>query len=1131
MVLLSILAARLHRSRWPLYAEPALAFIPVSLFFLAYDERLFGQPLTSAQYGIVWAGLGMLHLLAAALLDARLTGYAHGLFLGGYALSTIAVLYTLLNPAELVWTLGLFTLAAIGSVLLVHFERHRTWEALLRLFLGDQQDPLRAIVRSAFLWLAALTFPFWCTLLLSNLKIVKEFTWLGSGLAALAFLGLAAWLKRIEPVYAWPLHSAAQLYTLLGVMTTLPLTTYRLGNAFPPTAIMRLPVLGVIAVQALAVIFYIAAARSLRWPGFAHIAAWLSFFPYTLAWIVFAPYRPAVHFALPWMGWAALLLVVGFLLDRADANVRHAHGPYLAGYVLAGFALWWSTPDRLVNLYALGSCILLAILSQALIHFGQHRSFDDLVSLIFPVPGSIPYRAMRAAFLFFAAYAFPAWLVQLLIYQDVPPTWRGLALALLAPLYIGLGLALRRSRGEYTWPLYSAGYALTAAAVPLAFNDLKLFIYVLALNTLVYAVSAFIFRQPFWFYLSNLLLPIVVVLTLQYNHLLDDRWVAGTLMGLSFAYFGIGRLFDTRGQSAYPPKKAKAFAMPFYIFGYLLSAVALAASTGEKILAIYIFSAGVILYALSAWAFRKVRFLYPATWLAVVPYYLLMTMTTLPPPWYGLGRLPLILVLILLGRAFFHRRPIGPLRGALGHPAMPFYLLAYFLSISMLIYSRSEPLPFTLAFAAGALLYFGSALLFRHPAWLYPTLLSAHMALLVYFTIAPSGSPAYYISLPFLGLTWVEALIGYWVGRSFTTAQQAEPGRWIFKLGHWELDFGRLPSFGYLIAPTWAQPIFIFTLLDILVWQGVALGGYDTAVIVASGYAVLLGLLAVLWLDGGLTYAALAFFLLAVGARLKWLGLPFAEGVAWFGGFGLGLYLVERLLAPLSEGRPRLELWSRPLVRTAVALTTLAIPLTLFTIVRHPVAAAAALACAGALYVALAYRRRHLSLGYLGMALLEIAWVLALVVRQVQQPQWYAIPTGLYFTIVGLLERRRGRPVYAALLEAFGLAVMLITSFIQSLNGAQGFPYFLLLLVEGLLVIWWGAARRVRLPFFSGLAASVLNVVAQIVVRIQVYEVSRWVIILGVGLALVTIAIFVERQRERILAQAKIWRDQLETWD
>ena len=133
----------------------------------------------------------------------------------------------------------------------------------------------------------------------------------------------------------------------------------------------------------------------------------------------------------------------------------------------------------------------------------------------------------------------------------------------------------------------------------------------------------------------------------------------------------------------------------------------------------------------------------------------------------------------------------------------------------------------------------------------------------------------------------------------------------------------------------------------------------------------------------------------------------------------------------------------------------------------------------------------------------------------------------------GLLKPQRspgGHRLYSQILESFGLAILLVTSFIQSLNGAQGFPYFVLLLVEGVLVMWWGAARRQKIPFFAGLGASVLNVVAQVVVLISVYEVNRWFIILGVGLTLVVLAVFVERRRERLLIQAQTWRDALETW-
>ncbi|MEK7328393.1 MAG: hypothetical protein AAB217_24375, partial [Chloroflexota bacterium] len=169
----------------------------------------------------------------------------------------------------------------------------------------------------------------------------------------------------------------------------------------------------------------------------------------------------------------------------------------------------------------------------------------------------------------------------------------------------------------------------------------------------------------------------------------------------------------------------RAFALAFYAPGYLLSAIALAVASGERFLAIEVYSAGVILYALSAWVFRESVFLYPAAWLAAVPYYLGMTLT-IQPGWYGLGWLPLIVGYIALGRFVFHKKPLGSLRvwefGGKGvgetaplphshtpipfftHPATPFYLLAYALSLSMMILSQANALTFTLALASGAVI-------------------------------------------------------------------------------------------------------------------------------------------------------------------------------------------------------------------------------------------------------------------------------------------------------------------------------------------------------------------------------------------------------------------------------------------
>jgi hypothetical protein len=284
-----------------------------------------------------------------------------------------------------------------------------------------------------------------------------------------------------------------------------------------------------------------------------------------------------------------------------------------------------------------------------------------------------------------------------------------------------------------------------------------------------------------------------------------------------------------------------------------------------------------------------------------VPYYLAMSLIPLPVQWYGLGWVPLILAYILVGRFAFHRSPLDLLRiKSLAHPAMPFYLLAYALSINMIVLSAGSPLTLTLAYAAGAAIYFGSAALFRRPVWLYPGLLAAHLALLTYFTYQLVQTPVHYLSLIFLVVTWVVTLIGYAFTRFKLPASQAAKGGFLdeqlIKLGKWELDLTDQPSIRYLLSPSWAQPFFVFAVLDMLAWQIVALFGFETAIVVALGYAVLLGLFAMLWRDEGLAYGALAFGLLAAGARLMWAQATLAEMLAWLGGIGFGIYLIGRLV-------------------------------------------------------------------------------------------------------------------------------------------------------------------------------------------------------------------------------------------
>jgi hypothetical protein len=582
------------------------------------------------------------------------------------------------------------------------------------------------------------------------------------------------------------------------------------------------------------------------------------------------------------------------------------------------------------------------------------------------------------------------------------------------------------------------------------------------------------------------------------------------------------------------------FAMALYAPGYVLSAVAMAVASSERTLALGVYSSAVLLYALSARVFREPIFLYPAAWLVAVPYYIGLTFTSLPQDWYGLAWLPLIVGYIVIARLVFQKSPLGikDLRSffqALEQPSMPFYTLAYGLSVSMMVLSLGDTLTLSLALIASSVIYFASAALFRNYGWLYPALLTTHFAVGALYNHLPLNLPSHYITLPFLILLWILALVGRHFEKRFPQADEAEVEKLSLKLLGFEVDFGRLPHLDHIFTPSWAQPFFIFVILDVFLWQALALEGLDTAIILAVGNALLIAFFSMDWKDSILSYSALAFLIMGAFFRLSWTAMPPAEIFAWLSGLGCLLYLIAMIAEQTASGEVlrfrSLSIWVKPMTWTAILLTAVGVLVTLPQVRTYGVAATASLGFAGMFYLTLAYVKRNTNLSYLGLALLEFDWVLILIDQEIKQPQLYAIPAGLYFVLVGYLERGRGRKLFATILEGFGLAVILITSFIQSIEGASGFPYFLLLLIEGVLVVWWGAMQRRKVPFFMGIGASVLAVVSQVILLVNIYDVQRWIIILGVGLLLVSAAVFVERKREQIIAQTQEWLEALEAWD
>ena len=1146
--------AAMKRQRIFSLVSAALSILPFTALLLVL------QSLTPEGIVIAWSAWSGVLLLAGFLLDRAPQGsprYAHGPYLAGYVFASVFLLASL----QMLWlniiVLGMFVSYALLSSITVHYHRHQTWDDFAGLF-GSPKTTVVRVIRGAFLWVTAWLFPLWCVQILLQLNIEYAFRWLALSVPALLYLWLGRQLSKREPTYSWPFFSAAHVYVPLALF-------FSCGNLLDAggqiiqglsspviTPERLLTYMGQGLVGLFVTLFYSAWAGMKGQRIYAHISAWLSILPIT-ALLLCLQLFTAVQIVIAWGAWAGILMLAGFLLDNSlgspQGSPRHAHGTYLTGYLLALICLVTAFQDQWLTIVLLGMCITFTALSSVALNFHRHQTWEDFINFFWR-KDSLVRRGARLLFLFFAVYALPVWIFLVEKYYPIGFTyaWQGVSLALLAPLLIAGGLYLRRFNPDYTWPFYSAGYTLTALGVMLAADDQRLAIYVLILDIVVYAASSVIFRQTFWLYLATCLAPITALVILNYNNLLINPAISWTFMGIAYLYFAAGQFLD-RHQAK--NASVATYAMPFYFPAFILSAIslAIAAADSHAVVALGIFPLGVLLYGFSTWRFREPLFAYPAAWLSIAPYYLVVTMyTAIPSIWYGLAWLPLILTFIFLGRFVFRRAPseghavhfdITSPRAifrSLNQTSAPFYLIAYALSLTMVFTSQNNSLTFTLACATAMLLYLFSALLFRHPGWIYPTLFFAHLTLLAYFAMSPSNAPARMISLPFMILTCIEAMVGYFVSRRYKVAEigEATSGHLIFKFFGNQVDFGSFPSLGFLSVPSWAQPIFIVVVIDTIGWESLALSGLDTGIWVSAGFFLLFVLLATLWQDSLLAYLALGLGSLAFNLQLQSMGYNTLYTFTGLGGLGLGLYLYSWLadICPVGWLKGALSVWRQPLANTAIALSILGLVVTLPMIANESVPAALALGFSGALYLTMSLRQRTYLLGYVGMGLLLAGWSLLLFKQNISEPQFYAIPAGLYFTGMGFFERSRRPGRFALIIESLGLAILLVTAFTQStVYGEKGFPYFLLLLAEGLLVIWWGAIQHLRIPYIIGLISVVVNVLTQAIVFINIHPVDRLVIILTVAFFIMSFAVFGTWKRDQMITRGQEFRSMLEKWN
>jgi hypothetical protein len=467
---------------------------------------------------------------------------------------------------------------------------------------------------------------------------------------------------------------------------------------------------------------------------------------------------------------------------------------------------------------------------------------------------------------------------------------------------------------------------------------------------------------------------------------------------------------------------------------------------------------------------------------------------------------------------------------------LPWYLLAYVgaLVSAFLSLNNAPRLTLTLALAAGA--YTLATLRFRLRGWLLLAASTGQAAALAAIdTIGWLDYPAW-AALGFLPVTVATALVGLLIERK---RGEGSPFG-----GGWRQAISG-----------WSRPLYALLVIDLLVAQWVALPDSGPGVLVSLGHGLLVALLATAWAQPLLPYVAETLGLLALLQRFIRVGatftdLPVALALLALGyglvGYGLGYARRQEMLVLPKGGR----VWEKPLQQAGLFISTAVLGLTVIfgvdvigLVIRAflglPFPAAtdvptlqmtvSVLAITGLFYLAAALVERWAWLGYGAVALLLGAWSLEwFFIWGMREPQWYAVPAGVYLLGVGYLEWRQGRKTLARWIDRAGLLLLLLSSFWQSMTEPNGWPYALLMGAEGLAITWWGSARRQRRFLYFGVAGVVVDVVGQL---IEPFLSANWIVYGVVGLILVTIAVLVERQLEAVMRLSRQLRERLEDWE
>jgi hypothetical protein len=125
------------------------------------------------------------------------------------------------------------------------------------------------------------------------------------------------------------------------------------------------------------------------------------------------------------------------------------------------------------------------------------------------------------------------------------------------------------------------------------------------------------------------------------------------------------------------------------------------------------------------------------------------------------------------------------------------------------------------------------------------------------------------------------------------------------------------------------------------------------------------------------------------------------------------------------------------------------------------------------------------------------------------------------------MEWRHGHQTIGRWLDWLGVTILYASAFWQSF-GPQGELYALLMIMEGLLIAWFGSMRRLRRLLYLGMAGVITAVAGQLVEPLL--ALNTFVLLL-LGAALVGLGIALERRLDKVRELSYELRAKMEHWE